>query len=325
MSSTMSQSVQYIIDANAPMVFTYAHSRPEVQRIVYPTRIRGDTVSTIDAETGKYKKFKLDGIIFPQPEPSIEEYLSYAIDEGLTLSFYYRNSNPDVKRMGVPIKFSKKGKSVLIRVETYLPYRRWSNQVPTYVEHKYFKIDAMEHIQSEHYFEELPELCSPLPQQYVQSKPEWMVDREWFQEVDVEDLDEEPLEVELVDLTPYLKGDGSQCLDFSDDENDPDYEPSECETTDEEYLPSSDDDEKSTDEEVVYEEEGVRITKKMVEEERAKIHKNLERNKELKEAYNNILYNAERNRQRRECTGCKYGIMNQQAHYNGCLGDDDEY
>jgi hypothetical protein len=84
MSSTMSQSVQYIIDANAPMVFTYAHSRPEVQRIVYPTRIRGDTVSTIDAETGKYKKFKLDGIIFPQPEPSIKEYLSYAIDEGLS-------------------------------------------------------------------------------------------------------------------------------------------------------------------------------------------------------------------------------------------------
>ncbi len=252
MSSTMSQSVQYIIDANAPMVFTYAHSRPEVQRIVYPTRIRGDTVSTIDAETGKYKKFKLDGIIFPQPEPqhepSMEEYLSYAIDEGLTISFYYRNSNPIVKRMGVPIKFSKNGKSVLIRVETYLPYRRWSNQVPTYVDHKYFKIDAMEYIQSEHYFEELPE--------YVQSKPEWMVDdREWFQDVDdafqvdVEDLDEEPLEVELVDLTPYLKGDGSQCLECSDDENDPDYEPSECETTDEE-IPSSDDDEKSyTDEE----------------------------------------------------------------------------
>jgi hypothetical protein len=244
MSSNMSQSVQYIIDANAPMVFTYAHSRPEVQRIVYPTRIRGDTVSTIDAETGKYKKFKLDGIIFPQPEPSIKEYLSYAIDEGLTLSFYYRNSNPDVKRMGVPIKFSKNGKSVLIRVETYLPYRRWSNQIPSYVEHKYFKIDAMEYIQSEHYFEELPELCSPLPQQYIQSKPEWMVDdREWFQEVD-EDLDDEPLEVELVELEElpeYLTHE-------TDDENDPDYEPSECETTDE--LPSSDDDEKSyTDEE----------------------------------------------------------------------------
>jgi len=261
--SSMSQSVQYIIDANAPMVFTYAHSRPEVQRIVYPTRINGNTVSTIDAETGKYKNFKLDGIIFPQPEPSIEEYLSYAIDEGLTLSFYYRNSNPDVKRMGVPIKFSKNGKSVLIRVETYLPYRRWSNQVPTYVEHKYFKIDAMEHIQSEHYFEELP-------QQYVQTKPEWMVDREWFP-VQEEDLNEDPLEVELIELEElpeYLNFPSTE--EETDDENDPDYEPSECETTDEEYLPSSDDDEKSTDEEET-------------------------------------------------CIGCRHGIANQQAHYNGCI------
>jgi hypothetical protein len=68
-------------------------------------------------------------------------------------------------------------------------------------------------------------------------------DREWFQEVD-EDLDDEPLEVELVELEElpeYLTHE-------TDDENDPDYEPSECETTDE--LPSSDDDEKSyTDEE----------------------------------------------------------------------------
>jgi hypothetical protein len=223
MSSTMSQSVQYIIDANAPMVFTYAHSRPEVQRIVYPTRIRGDTVSTIDAENGKYKKFKLDGIIFPQPEPSIEEYFSYAIDEGLTLSFYYRNSNPDVKRMGIPIKLSKNGKSVLVRVETYLPYRRWSNQIPSYVEHKYFKIDAMEHLQSEHYFEELP--CAPLPQQYVQ--PE--CDREWFP-VQQDDIDDEPLEVELIDLEELPQ----YLTQETDDENDPDYEPSddECETSD---------------------------------------------------------------------------------------------
>jgi hypothetical protein len=267
----MSQSVQYIIDANAPMVFTYAHSRPEVQRIVYPTRIRGDTVSTIDAETGKYKKFKLDGIVFPQPEPSIEEYLSYAIDEGLTLSFYYRNSNPDVKRMGVPIKLSKNGKSVLIRVETYLPYRRWSNQIPSYVEHKYFKIDAMEHLQSEHYFEELPALCAPLPQQYVQSKPEWMVDREWFP-VQEDDIDDEPLEVELIELEElpqYLEFPSTE--EETDDENDPDYEPSECETTD-----------VSSDEDAVSDEEET-------------------------------------------CTGCKYNIGNQMAHYNGCLGYYDEY
>jgi hypothetical protein len=360
----MSQSVQHIIDANAPMVFTYAHSRPEVRRIVYPTGINGNTVNTIDAETGKFKKFKLDGIIFPQPD--IETLISYAMDQGLTVSFNYHNSNPEFKRVGVPVKFSKNGNSVLVRLEHYLPYRRWSNQEPNYVEHKYFKISGIENLKLENSFENLP-----------QKNPEWMVDnREWFQEnqdvpdtynrqfpewthtIDVtipvpvevstsdadtrfpdwimntdwshgldddniEDLDEEPLEVELIDLSPYLRGDGS--LEVSEDDEDPDYEPSddECETTDEEYLPSEDDDEKSTDDEVVYEEEGVRITKKMVEEERAKIQKNLERNKELKEAYDNILYNAERNR--RECTGCKYGIMNQQAHYNGCLGDEDEY
>jgi hypothetical protein len=367
MSSIMSQSVQHIIDANAPMVFTYAHSRPEVRRIVYPTGIKGNTVNTVDAETGKFKKFKLDGIIFPQPD--VQPWVSYAIDQGMTVSFNYRYSNPEFKRVGIPIKFSKDGNSVLVRLETYLPYRRYSNQDPSYVEHKYFKISGIENFQP---------VSENLPQ-----RPEWMVDnREWFQEnqdvpdtynrqfpdwthtidvtipvpevstsdarfpdwimntdwshglddeepFNVEDLDdEEPLEVDLIDLSPYLRGDGS--LEVSDDENevsehdeDPDYEPSddECETTDEEYLSSEDDDEKSTDDEVVYEEEGVRITKKMVEEERAKIQKNLERNKEL--TYDNILYNAERNR--RECTGCKYGIMNQQAHYNGCLGDEDEY
>jgi len=344
--STMSQAVQHIIDANAPMVFTYAHSRPEVRRIVYPTGINGNTVNTIDAETGKFKKFKLDGIIFPKPD--VQQWVSYAIDQGLTVSFNYLNSNPEFKRVGVPVKLSKNGNSVLVRLETYLPYRRYSNQDPSYVEHKYFKISGIENFQP---------VSENLPQ-----RPEWMVDnREWFQEnQDVPDTynrqfpdwimntdwshgldDEEPLEVELIDLSPYLRGDGSLEVsgalgpvseeenETSEDDEDPDYEPSddECETTDEEYLSSEDDDEKSTDDEVVYEEEGVRITKKMVEEERAKIQKNLERNKELKEAYDNILYNAERNaeRNRRECTGCKYGIMNQQAHYNGCLGDEDEY
>ena len=126
---SMSQSVQYIIDANAPMVFTYAHSRPEVQRIVYPTGIKGDTVRTIDVETGKFKKFRLDGIIFPQPD--FQQLVSYAIDQRLTVSFNYRYSNPDSKRVGVPVKLSKKGNSVLVRVETYLPYRRWSNQIPS--------------------------------------------------------------------------------------------------------------------------------------------------------------------------------------------------
>jgi hypothetical protein len=302
----MSQAVQHIIDANAPMVFTYAHSRPKVQRVVYPTGITGETVSTIDAETGKYKKFKLDGIIFPTPP--VDEWISYSIDQGLTVSFNYRYSNPDLKRIGVPIKLSKNGQSVLVKLSD--------------IEEKYFKISGIENLHPvPHVIEEVEESVEEGGQ-----FPDWIMNTDWSHNLE----EEEPLEVELIDLSPYLRVDGSLEVsddenEVSDDENDPDYEPSddECETTDEEYLPSEDDDEKSTDDEVVYEEEGVRITKKMVEEERAKIQKNLERNKELKEAYNNILYNAERNR--RECTGCKYGIMNQKAHYNGCLGDDDEY
>ena len=304
MSSNMSQSVQYIIDANAPMVFNYAYSRPEFQRIVHPIGIVGDVVHTLDAETNKFKKFKLDGIIFPTYAASAE-YLSYAIEQGFTISFYYRNSNPDFKRLGVPVKLSKNGKSVLVRIETYLPYRRYSNQTPTYVEHKYFKIDAMENLQSEHYFETLPEkvqvsgALGPVEREF----PEWMVERDWFP-VEEENIDEEePLEVELIELEElpeYLKF-------SSDDENDPDYEPSddECETTD----VSSDDDEKScSDDEVVYEDKGVRITKKMLDEEAAKIKKNTARNKELKQVVDAI-----------ECIGCRHGIANQQAHYGGCI------
>ena len=379
MSSIMSQAVQHIINANAPMVFNYAYSRPEVRRTVYPTGIEGNLVHTLDAETGKFKKFKLDGISFPQPD--VGTLISYAMDQGLTVSFNYNYSNSFLTRVGVPVKFSKNGNSVLLKLEVYLPCRRWANQDPNYVEHKYFNISGIENLKLENSFESLPQrpewmvdnrewfqenqdvpdtynrqfpewthtidVTIPVPLEEVPTSeantqfPEWIMNTDWSHGLDdeepfnVEDLDEEePLEVELIDLSPYLRGDGS--LEVSEDENevsehdeDPDYEPSddECETTDEEYLSSEDDDEKSTDDEVVYEEEGVRITKKMVEEERAKIQKKLERNKELKEAYDDILYNAERNaeRNRRECTGCKYGIMNQQAHYNGCLGDEDEY
>jgi hypothetical protein len=307
--SSINQSVQYIIDANAPMVFTYAHSRPEFQRIVHPIGIVGDVVHTLDAETGKFKKFKLDGIIFPNYAASAE-YLSYAIEQGFTVSFYYRNSNPEFKRVGVPVKLSKDNKSVLVRLETYLPYRRYSNQTPTYVEHKYFKINAMENLQSEHYY--LPEKV-----QVEREFPEWMVsscpvERDWFPVEETNIDDEEPLEVDLIELEELPVKFSTE--EESDDENDPDYEPSddECETTDE--MPSSDDDEKScSDEEVVYEDEGVRITKKMLEEEAAKIKKNTARNKELKQVVDAI-----------ECIGCRHGLANQQAHYGGCI-DYEEY
>uniref|UniRef100_A0A6C0DK43 Uncharacterized protein n=1 Tax=viral metagenome TaxID=1070528 RepID=A0A6C0DK43_9ZZZZ len=211
---SMSQAVQHIIDANAPMVFTYAHSRPKVQRVVYPTGITGETVSTIDAETGKYKKFKLDGIIFPTPP--VDEWISYSIDQGLTVTFNYRYSNPDLKRIGVPIKLSKNGQSVLVKLSD--------------VEEKYFKISGIENLHP------VPQVIEEVEEEEVEEGgqfPDWIMNTDWSHNLD-----------------------------------------------DETTAPSND--------EIVYEEK------------------------------------EEKNRKRmRECTGCKYGIMNQQAHYGGCLADDD--
>ena len=305
--SSINQAVQHIIDANAPMVFTYAYSRPEFQRMVYPIGIVGDVVHTLDAETEKFKKFKLDGIVFPKP--SNEKILSYAL--GSTVSFYYRNSHSELKRVGVPVKFSKNGKAVLVKIDYYLPYRRWSNQTPNYTEHKYFTIDAIENLELENYAQTLPE--RPTQEQSI-NFPDWIMNTDWshgLEDGEINFDNEEPLEVELVDLgdelSQYLRGDA-----VSDDENDDDYY--ECETTDEEYLPSSDDDEKScSDDEILYEDEGVRVTKKMLEEEAAKIKKITARNKELKQVVDAI-----------ECIGCRHGIANQQAHYGGCI-DYEEY
>lgn len=253
MSSIMSQAVQHIIDANAPMVFTYAYSRPEFQRIVYPIGIKGENVHTLDAETNKFKKFKLDGIVFPKP--SNEKILSYAVEKGSTISFYYRNSHSELKRVGIPVKFSKNGKTVLVKMDYYLPYRRYSNQTPTYTEHKYFKIDAIENLELEHNVQTLPET----PEQSF-NFPEWIMNTDWSHGLD-DDI-ENQLELGEIGngLSEYLKDD-----DLYD-------EPStDCETTDEEYLPSEDDEE--DDEET--------------------------------------------------CVGCRHGILNQQAHYDGCLKYED--
>lgn len=342
MSSNMSQSVQHIIDANAPMVFTYAYSRPEFQRMVYPIGIVGDVVHTLDAETNKFKKFKLDGIVFPKP--SNEKILSYALEQGSTVSFYYRNSNPEFKRVGVPVKLSKNGKAVLLRIENYLPYRRYSNQIPTYTEHKYFTIDAMENLQTEHHIESLPERHTQEP-----SFPDWIMNTDWSHGLDdtddyfssqmaqeeespevlnlrdfpkYADLDE-PLTIQFgpefgpgfaKGFAEYLRGDGVMEA-VSEDEDE-----SECETTDEEYLPSSDDDEKSCSDDDVYEDEGVRVTKKMVEEEAAKQRELLARNRELQE----VVDNLKKELRKKKCTGCRHGIANQQAHYGGCI-DGEEY
>lgn len=280
----MSESIQHLIDANAPMVFTYAHSRPEVQRIVYPVGIVDDVVHTIDTETGKTKKFKLDGIIFPPYKPT-SEYLSYAIKNGLTISFNYRKSHPELKRLGIPIKISKSGKSVLLRIEEYFPYKRWANQKPNSVVYKYFTISAMKNLKTEHYFETLPERTFDDDDSF--NFPEWIMNTDWSQGLEDDKSKEELEVVDLGDFSEYLRGDGV-LGPVSDDET-------ECETTDEEYLPSDDE----------------------VKKEAAKIKRNLEDNKELGKVVKKMKLES--------CVGCKYNIYNQEAHYGGCIDSEEEY
>lgn len=69
---TVSQSVQSMIDCNCPMVFYYNHSRPEVKRIVHPILIVGKHVICVESDTGKHKRFKLDGIQFPEEKNECE-------------------------------------------------------------------------------------------------------------------------------------------------------------------------------------------------------------------------------------------------------------
>jgi hypothetical protein len=184
-----SQFIKYMIDANAPMIFTYSYSRPEVKRIAYPVDVKGNIVSTIDAETGKYKKFKVEGITLI---PSIEDQIYRAIEEDLTISFYYRNLEPLSLRSGVPIRFLNDGKTVLVRIEHYLPYRRYSNQVPSFVEFKSFTISKMQELVLL-YPSTLPKKVNFNITPLEESQSEFYNEEE-------EETEEEPLEVDLIDL-----------------------------------------------------------------------------------------------------------------------------
>ncbi len=65
MSAPIKDTVQSMIDCNAGMVFYYVHSKPELKRMVHPILIVGNHVVCVEADTGKHKRFKLDGIRFP--------------------------------------------------------------------------------------------------------------------------------------------------------------------------------------------------------------------------------------------------------------------
>ncbi len=68
--SYTSNQIQSMIDSNSGLIFRYAHSNPELVRFVNPVSIIGSNVLTTEPITGKYKKFKLDGIIlFKNSQP----------------------------------------------------------------------------------------------------------------------------------------------------------------------------------------------------------------------------------------------------------------
>jgi hypothetical protein len=96
----MSQ-VQNMINANAPMVFTYKYSRPQVQRIAHPVNIEGDIVTAVESDTGRWKRFKLDGIHFPSP---LENKIQNMINTNSCMIFTYKYSNPNLHRAVYPVK-----------------------------------------------------------------------------------------------------------------------------------------------------------------------------------------------------------------------------
>jgi len=70
-SSEVETTIKQMINSNATMVFKYSLSQPEKVRYASPIGIEGDCVLAVEADTGKYKRFKLANIQFvdeAQPE-----------------------------------------------------------------------------------------------------------------------------------------------------------------------------------------------------------------------------------------------------------------
>jgi hypothetical protein len=93
---TVKDTVQSMIDCNCPMVFYYTHSKPKLQRIAHPVLIVGKHVVCVESNTGKHKRFKLDGIQFP-PENTKENKLNEVeniINAHINKQFSFTYSNP---------------------------------------------------------------------------------------------------------------------------------------------------------------------------------------------------------------------------------------
>jgi hypothetical protein len=100
MSAPVKDTVQSMIDCNAGMVFYYAHSKPELKRMVHPILIVSNHVVCVEADTGKHKRFKLDGIKFPVDaedevqEITVEDIINEHIKENKPLTFTYTHNSP---------------------------------------------------------------------------------------------------------------------------------------------------------------------------------------------------------------------------------------
>ncbi len=114
MTFTIAQTVQTMIDCNAGMVFNYAYSQPELQRIAHPIIIIGNHVVCVEADTGRHKRFKLDGIRFPPEEDlsnelekmniNVEGTINSCIKSRTKLVFTYEKSHPERVREVIPEK-----------------------------------------------------------------------------------------------------------------------------------------------------------------------------------------------------------------------------
>ena len=92
---SIKETVQTMIDCNAGMVFYYTHSKPELKRIVHPILIVNNHVVCVESDTGKHKRFKLDGIRFPVGEEiTVEDIINKHIKENKPLTFTYTHNSP---------------------------------------------------------------------------------------------------------------------------------------------------------------------------------------------------------------------------------------
>ncbi len=77
---------------------------------------------------------------------SVTELLAHAIENELTVYFNYAKSNPAYLRSGIPLRLLNNGRTLAMRIETYVPYKRYIDQLPVAVEYKNFTVDHIKNL-----------------------------------------------------------------------------------------------------------------------------------------------------------------------------------